>query len=217
MEIEKIIVHKDFCDERPLGHDIALLKLKEKVDLSRFTPACLPPKNASYAGKTASVYGWGLTTDEAEDAEAEGCPTYETSPVLMETTQTIMTNNACETSSGTVQRCENGIITEVQATMVGALTDNMVCGIGNRQSACFGDSGGPFTVEVGGQHILVGAVSWGLGCGRVSIIAIDHELEIICIKNTLQDGIPTVYSSVPAQRDWINTTIENNGGGNYCD
>ena len=100
--------------------------------------------------------------------------------------------------------------------MEGQLTDNMVCGIGNRQSACYGDSGGPFTVEVGGQHILVGAVSWGPYCARVSIIAIDHELEIICIKNTLQ-GLPTVYSSVPAQRDWINTTIENNGGGNYCD
>ena len=217
MEIEKIIVHEDYCDENSDGHDIALLKLKEKVDLSRFTPACLPPKNASYAGKTASVYGWGQTQtkDNALPID-EGCPRYGNSPVLMEATQTIMTNNACEKSSGTVQVCENGLITEVEVTMAGQLTKDMVCGIGNRQSACKGDSGGPFTVEVGGQHILVGAVSWGLGCGRVSIIAIDHELEIICIKNTLQ-GLPTVYSSVPAQRDWINTTIENNGGAKYCD
>ena len=162
-------MHKDYCDEHQFEHDIALLKLKEKVDLSRFTPACLPPKMANYSGKTASVYGWGQTqTKDNVLSIDEGCPRYGNSPVLMEATQTIMTNNACEKSSGTVQVCENGLITEVEVTMAGQLTKDMVCGIGNRQSACLGDSGGPFTVEVGGQHILVGAVSWGPYCARVS-------------------------------------------------
>ena len=171
MEIEKIIVHKDFCDERPLGHDIALLKLKEKVDLSRFTPACLPPKMANYSGKTASVYGWGQTqTKDNVLSIDEGCPRYGNSPVLMEATQTIMTNNACEKSSGTVQVCENGLITEEQATMEGALTDDMVCGIKTGTGICFGDSGGPATVDVEGQHTLVGVTSWIDGCPRVSII-----------------------------------------------
>ena len=63
LEVDKIIVHEDYCADHHLGHDIALLKLKEEVDLSIHTPACLPPKDADYSGKLASVYGWGLTKD----------------------------------------------------------------------------------------------------------------------------------------------------------
>ena len=65
LEVDKIIVHEDYCADHHFGHDIALLKLKEKVDLSRHTLACLPPENEDYAGKTASVFGWGQTKDQA--------------------------------------------------------------------------------------------------------------------------------------------------------
>ena len=41
------------------------------------------------------------------------------------------------------------------------------CAAGDGKDACAGDSGGPFTVKVGGaKTYLAGVVSFGLGCAR---------------------------------------------------
>ena len=50
------IVHPNY-DEATTNNDIALLKLAESVDLSIYTPACLPASSADYVGQTAKVYG----------------------------------------------------------------------------------------------------------------------------------------------------------------
>ena len=55
-----MIIHPDY-NISTYQHDIALLKLKKKLDLSKYMPACLAPKNADYSGRKASVYGWGIT------------------------------------------------------------------------------------------------------------------------------------------------------------
>ena len=41
------------------GHDIALLKLAEAVDLVTYVPACLPSFGADYTGKNGRVFGKG--------------------------------------------------------------------------------------------------------------------------------------------------------------
>ena len=41
LEIEKMIIHENYNDNSN-DHDFALLKLKEKLDLSVYMPACLP-------------------------------------------------------------------------------------------------------------------------------------------------------------------------------
>ena len=51
------IVHEKYNGFSQDGHDIALLKLAESVDLTVYTPACLPKSGADYTGKTGKVYG----------------------------------------------------------------------------------------------------------------------------------------------------------------
>ena len=181
LEVDKIIVHEDYCADHEIGHDIALLKLKEKVDLSRHTPACLPPRDAKaadYIGKTASVYGWGLFKETLPcDSQEHLQPP--TSTVLRETTETILSNEKCKQSSGMFPCCQNGTPTKCQvcpnctvSMMSGLLqvTDDMLCGYKSEKGSCQGDSGGPLTVEADGKHTLVGVVSWGFGCALVSFL-----------------------------------------------
>lgn len=142
MEIEKLILHDNYNDSTS-KNDIALLKLKTPLDLSIYTPACLPEKNSAWAGEMASVYGWGDTK------QGNGLPR-EISPILKETTQRIIQDDECE------EAYEKEL-------------DKQVCAKEKDQDSCSGDSGGPFTVEDEdeGKHFLVGVVSFGRGCALV--------------------------------------------------
>ena len=84
LEIEKIIIHEEYCVGKAFAHDIALLKLK--VDVSMFPPACLPPRDADYTGKPGSVYGWGREIETPAPPPCDN-PRPPISPVLRETTQ----------------------------------------------------------------------------------------------------------------------------------
>ena len=172
MEIEKIIIHEGYTRCGNQNHDIALLKLKEKLDLSKYTPACLPAKEVDYVGKNASVYGWGIEKENWESS----CFPPPNSPVLKETTVVIQSNSDCEQSSGMVPCCEDveGVPEYkkecINASYQGRIKDHMLCAQNPGTDACSGDSGGPLTVNEDGKHVLVGVVSWGYGCARVSCL-----------------------------------------------
>ena len=55
-DISLILNHPDFI-LATANNDIALLKLSEEVDLTVFTPACLPMTGDNYVGKIAWIYG----------------------------------------------------------------------------------------------------------------------------------------------------------------
>merc|ERR1711988_1227865 len=58
--LRKVIVHEQFGHEGVM-HDIALVELDEEVDLSVYTPVCLPRRGQSFDNKPAVAIGWGAT------------------------------------------------------------------------------------------------------------------------------------------------------------
>lgn len=60
-----------------------------------------------------------------------------------------------------------------------SLSENMFCADASGRGSCQGDSGGPVVAN----GVLVGIVSWGVGCAR--------------------PGYPGVYASVEKLRKWI--------------
>ena len=67
----------------------------------------------------------------------------------------------------------------------------MFCAGEAGKDSCQGDSGGPMVgTNENGETVLVGVVSWGIGCAR--------------------EGYPGVYARVANYIDWLQETIANN-------
>ena len=63
IDVEKIERHPDFkMLFANFGHDIAILTLKEEVNLQQFSPACmaLATDGGRFIGKTITAVGWGV-------------------------------------------------------------------------------------------------------------------------------------------------------------
>ena len=88
MSISRVIIHKDY--NRPMKHnnDIALLKLKDPVDLMNVPNVgriCLPASRAvTFARSMATVAGWGMTGVNSR-----------TSRVLKKTDVKVISNTKC--------------------------------------------------------------------------------------------------------------------------
>ena len=57
INVKKIIVHHSYHSKVFIENDIALLELAEEVDISVYTPACLPKSGENVVGKTAMATG----------------------------------------------------------------------------------------------------------------------------------------------------------------
>jgi len=162
-KVEKIERHEEY-EASTSDNDIALVKLSEPVDLTMFTPACLPADEDAekFVGKRAWVYGWGTTSFGGS-----------VSSKLLEVQVPVVSNAVCDDA------------------MQAEITESMLCAGGElNKDGCRGDSGGPLTVDDDGKHVLIGAVSFGNGCGT--------------------QGQYGVYANVAKLRSFIKKFISNN-------
>ena len=148
---EKIFVHQNYKHSL-LVNDIALVKLKDKVELTKFVRTlCLPEKELAIPDEYGFVAGWGVTqTIKPGD---ENKKDYPKSKVLQYSAFSVQNNSLC---SNKTKYHVNETVTFCAGHGKG----------GN--DTCKGDSGGPFVREdrVGDDYrwMATGLVSWGEGC-----------------------------------------------------
>ncbi|XP_053213322.1 trypsin-1-like [Panonychus citri] len=168
-QLESTFIHPNYSSTT-IENDIALIKTTDPIDLSTaiypITAACLPD---SYRGEQltgrAIVTGFGRTS---ESNSVSG------SPVLRVTEVPLMSLETCRSYYGS------------------RVYPKMLCAgfKEGKHDSCQGDSGGPLVQLKNGHGVIIGVVSWGIGCARPER--------------------PGVYTKVSSYLDWIYNTIEDN-------
>lgn len=158
--VASVTMHPNFRQGAYFNYDFAILKLEYPIDFAQYSwvrPACLPSVGRDmHQDQVGTVTGWGWTNPDHSSQ----------SKVLQSVSVDIMSHDQC-----------------VDHYSDNEITDNMLCAMSPGADACFGDSGGPMTVEHRGRRVLVGVVSWGRECAR--------------------SQWPGVYSRVDTVLDWI--------------
>ncbi|GJQ82344.1 hypothetical protein Trydic_g5054 [Trypoxylus dichotomus] len=130
--------HPNF-DYWSVDYDISVIRLKASLPLSDLINVITLPSEGLHlpAGTEAVVTGWGTISEGGS-----------ISTQLQAVQVPLVGQEEC--------RAAYGGINEV--------TDRMLCAgvVDGGKDACQGDSGGPLTVD----GVLVGVVSWGVGCAR---------------------------------------------------
>ncbi|KTG36045.1 hypothetical protein cypCar_00044134, partial [Cyprinus carpio] len=128
-------------------------------------PVCLPPQDLGLkGGDNVVVTGWGHLSEKGN-----------LSPKLQKAQISIIDTDQCSSPS------VYGISVTPRMICAGFLTGGV--------DACQGDSGGPLVYSYG-RWMLVGVVSWGLGCARQ-----DH---------------PGVYTNMDQMLSWVHSVMQRN-------
>lgn len=163
IRVNSTIIHPNY-EALTDGYDVGLMILESPTMLDIAIPS-LNSNNAfpSIGSKTYAL-GWGDTYVATSEQVL--------SDSLMITSLNVISNQECDASKLDDVSYKNWI------------HEDMLCTFTENQDACQGDSGGPLIVRPGGgaeYDIIVGIVSWGVGCAY----------------------LPGVFSRVSMSYDWI--------------
>jgi secreted trypsin-like serine protease len=158
-----------------MDNDIALLHLSQPSSAPKAKIVTAEQAAAIVEGAVTTAVGWGNTSQGGLSSD-----------VLRQVSVPVISNEQCKTYP-----------------RYNTVTDNMICAgyPEGQKDACQGDSGSPLFMEVDGEKVVVGLVSWGIGCAR--------------------PNAPGVYTRVSNYLDWLAEKSNNevaapetpNGGG----
>ena len=163
VNVASLIIHPRYSPENSgFDYDVAVIKLKpnkkQETLLNRLPKAKLPSMTSKKLapGTPVRVSGWGYLEEIGDDRPSK----------LHHVSVNVIDQNTC-----------------ISMYKASPITPRMICAgilyLGGKD-ACQRDSGGPLILN---ENVLVGIVSWGLGCGEAKF--------------------PGVYSNVTALREWI--------------
>ena len=177
--VEKTSIHPKYESESSdsmLNYDFMMIKLYGQ---SRYPVVKINgnPNIPGSSGDTVHVMGWGVMNLQTKALAS----------VLQEVDVKYIPNDQCNQVEGYFSI--DGI--EQKISLSGKITETMMCAKGTNEDACQGDSGGPLIIAgksaYGFDDLLIGVVSWGIGCA--------HE------------SFPGVYARISNQIGWINRFV----------
>lgn len=189
LTIERIYYHAKFSKALPVGYDIALVELSDPVpfDPKRvknefgeqkqpyMNTICLPLEGKKYSfNETARIAGWGLSS--AKDSS--------TMPSKLLTTDILFSDQ---------DKCVEEYVKKLKSDKPleqKKKEDDFLCAsYKNTRDACQSDSGGPLMQYVDKKAVVVGVVSYGIGCAT--------------------KGVPGLYTRTSAYIPWIKEITKN--------
>ena len=197
--IAGVAVHADYDPDRT-NHDLALLLLQPDrgSGIGRFSPISVADRPLP-GGTKANGFGWGFTGAVSP-----------TGNIMMSIDRRIQNNPEVlqygQMVSVTLDQCRRKLANRVAPGMVCMYSQEA---LSRGESAdgvftCRGDSGGPLVRKVNGRDVLVGVVSWSMGCGykdypSVFTDAGSYARWIAAARAALKPGMAIRVPNPPAQ------------------